>query len=229
VAEPAKNLGDKDTVRGIDNYWNWSEYERFLRQSNAALVLEYAKDGSSLLDVGCGTGLLYRELKRSDKVYSYAGIDSCQHMLDIFESRNPEIDTVNMDMNSLSFSDGSFDTVCCFEVLGHVKDVITPLKEMWKVARKNVIFSLWVNNTKEDRFIYEPGGPAKGFFQTRLSWETMAKTLSAVMGPTGSYTIRVSSDVRFVFILDKEVDGGFVAVRGTLGVSNLLGIIDNKK
>lgn len=88
-----------------------------------------------ILDVGCGTGALMREL--APRGFDVTGADASDGMLEIARRRYSG-EVVQADSSELPFSDGSFDGVYCVALLHHLTErdkVAATLREMARVAR----------------------------------------------------------------------------------------------
>ncbi len=100
-----------------------------------ALVLRYAPSGSKILDLGCGNGISARLLNQAD--YDVVGTDISPLFLE--EARNwenPKLRYQVCDVLELPFDNESFDVICSNELIEHLPDVETALKEMARVVRK---------------------------------------------------------------------------------------------
>lgn len=118
--------------------------------------------GGEVLEVGCGTGLL---LERMEAFASRAvGVDLSPGMLEHARTRGLEVHEASA--TSLPFDDASFDVVCSFKVLAHVRDIYAAMEEMVRVTR--------------------PGGTLVLEFYNRRSLRTLVKTL----GPAGAISDR---------------------------------------
>ncbi len=114
------------------NFKKYCEEERFVsywHQLKEVLSL----DTSSVLEIGVGDRVFGNYIKNNTSIiYTSA---------DIAADLSPD---VVGSVTNLPLSDCSFDTVCAFEVLEHLSfgQFIIALKEMSRVAKKNVIISL---------------------------------------------------------------------------------------
>lgn len=108
--------------------------DRFdLRFARTMWVYDNIRRGSSVLDLGCGAGILAL-LKRKDVFL--AGLDLSEECVAAAQ-RNGYDETHRAELTSLPFADASFDYVVSLDVLGHVvadqKDAV--LAEIRRVLR----------------------------------------------------------------------------------------------
>ena len=87
-----------------------------------------------VLDVGCGTGILTRQIKQLD-VENSVGIDIDTKFSALAASQNPENDFVAADALALPFPQKTFDCSFCHYVLMWVADPLRVLLEMSRVAK----------------------------------------------------------------------------------------------
>jgi SAM-dependent methyltransferase len=129
----------------IESYWRGSAHERAHRAVLADLCSPYlAPPGLDVLEVGCGTGLVYEQLvPRLIPNERYTGVDVSERMLAIGREAFPRARLLAGDGYGLRFGDGAFDVVLCFEVLGHLPEIAPLLRELVRVARKTVLFTVW--------------------------------------------------------------------------------------
>ncbi|MDQ3850939.1 MAG: class I SAM-dependent methyltransferase [Actinomycetota bacterium] len=99
---------------------------------------------SSLLDVGCGEGVLTHRWARRLGDRRVVGIDLDDPLLhEHWEQRRaPNLEYRVMKAEHLPFADGEFDLATAIEVLEHVPDPEHTLAEMARVAVRHLIVSV---------------------------------------------------------------------------------------
>ena len=129
----------------IESCWTGSAFERAHRERLAALCAPYlAGPGLEVLEVGCGTGLIYEQLvPRLIPNERYTGVDVSESMLAIGRRKFPGARFLSGDGFSLRFGDGAFDVTLAFEVLGHLPEIGPFLRELVRVSRRTAIFTVW--------------------------------------------------------------------------------------
>jgi len=129
----------------IQTIWLSSDEENAHREQLADLVhSRISASNTSILEVGCGTGLVYEKLVAKHQIsINYIGIDSSLKMLEIARRNFPKGQFVYGDGYELVFRDREFDAVLCFEVLGHIPGINVFLSELLRVAKKTCIFTTW--------------------------------------------------------------------------------------
>lgn len=124
-------------------YW---ESERERRSPDHPVIeafvnpkINYIRDyvdlsGMSILDVGCGNGFFTYYFS---KLAYTVGIDYSRHMLSI----NPCDLLIQGSAFALPLKTDSFDLVFCSNLLHHVKDPETVVREMKRISKKYVVLS----------------------------------------------------------------------------------------
>lgn len=112
------------------------------------ILVNHIPTGSSVLDVGCGTGLLCFDLKR-EKGCQVVGIDLSQRMLDYANSINPYEDVMFLHQdatNMKDIKDDSFDYVFLLNVIHELwsEEQLSVIKESMRAGRNVVIFDSMV-------------------------------------------------------------------------------------
>lgn len=124
------------------------------------------KEGSSVLDVGCGLADFYMHLKMKGINVQYTGIDIVPELIETAKIKNPNLDLQIRDLEENPFPESSFDYVVCSQVfnleLGAdknnmlVKDMIG---NMYQTARHGVAVDLltsYVDFKQEHLHYYHP-------------------------------------------------------------------------
>jgi len=95
----------------------------------------------SILDAGCGDGEALIRLKRCwpDNV---AAFDINKGQIDDARNRLPDVKIETQDIYQLPYDDKSFDLILCLEVLEHLKNPSSALKEIARVTSKHLIVSV---------------------------------------------------------------------------------------
>ncbi len=112
--------------------------------------------GGDVLEVGCGTGLLLRRMAAFAR--SARGVDLSPGMLE--QARARGLDVGEASATDLPFPDASFDVVCSFKVLAHVREVERALGEMARVVRPGGYVIAELYNPLSLRGLVKRFGPA---------------------------------------------------------------------
>ena len=89
--------------------------------------------GDTVLDVGCGTGVLAREARRRvGQEGQVVGLDLNEGMLAVAARAEPNVEWRQGDAASLPFEDASFDVVVSQFALMYFPDRVASLREMWR-------------------------------------------------------------------------------------------------
>ena len=101
-------------------------------------------DPQSLLDVGCGEGVLTHEwaLKLGDRRVVGIDLDDPHLHAEWQARRAPNLDYQVMKAQDLPFADGEFDCATAIEVLEHVPDPAHTVAEMARVAQRHLLVSV---------------------------------------------------------------------------------------
>ena len=107
--------------------------------------------GSSICDVGCGTGYLLKQLKSArPELTKITGVDFVVDDADALEG----IEYVAAKIEDLPFEDGAFDTVICTHVIEHVLDYRAAIAELRRITKKRLI--VIVPREREYRYTFNP-------------------------------------------------------------------------
>jgi 2-polyprenyl-3-methyl-5-hydroxy-6-metoxy-1,4-benzoquinol methylase len=122
-------------VYGNDRLYHHSNpIIRHVQMQRIRLILRWLdlKSSESILDIGCGEGFLFSQLPPTKQ---RIGLDLSERALSIALSRHPADEWVKGDVELLPFPDGSFDKVCCTEVMEHVLHPSQVLREICRVLK----------------------------------------------------------------------------------------------
>lgn len=121
--------------------------EHYLRKRTA--FVQAHCPGRSVLDVGCGTGVLAARLQAAG--YDVTGVDPSAGMLDVLRAQRPGITAVEASGTDLPFERGRFDVVLTVAALHHIADpadVRQTLVEMVRVCRPGGTILIWDHNPR---------------------------------------------------------------------------------
>ncbi len=109
-------------------------------QNSAAYLLPLLHRGQSLLDVGAGPGTITADLAERVAPGRVTALEATTDAAEItrrgVEDRwVANVDVVVGDVHALDFADDTFDVVHAHQVLQHVADPVTALREMQRVCR----------------------------------------------------------------------------------------------
>lgn len=99
---------------------------------------------TSLLDVGCGEGVLVHEWAKAIAPARVVGIDLEEPSIQAgwAERQAPNLEYRIMLAENLPFADGEFDAASAIEVLEHVPDPAHTVAEMARVAQRHLLVSV---------------------------------------------------------------------------------------
>ena len=133
------------------DWWNKSGYYKLLHKLNP-IRLEYIKSkfdivGKSVLDIGCGGGILSEELCKNGA--NVTGIDSSKKSIAIARQHateeNLDISYINESVFDIAIT-SKFDCIVCFEMIEHIDQPIKLLNKIEKLSSKNAsIFVSTIN------------------------------------------------------------------------------------
>ncbi|MEA2252405.1 MAG: hypothetical protein QOG70_2647 [Solirubrobacteraceae bacterium] len=145
----AVTVDPEGTVTGntYDKYGSTNPVVRRLMAGFEGTLEElYAQaDPQSLLDVGCGEGVLvHRWAQRMGDARRIVGIDLDDPALHAEWAKRtaPNLEYRVMKAENLPFADGEFDTATAIEVLEHVPDPEHTVAEMARVAQRWLLVSV---------------------------------------------------------------------------------------
>ncbi|MBI4973947.1 methyltransferase domain-containing protein [Candidatus Roizmanbacteria bacterium] len=128
----------KQFTRWADNYDNPFTSITF-RQTNSQIVkLLNPKPNSSLLDVGCGSGILIQKLLSLNRNMKLYGLDITPKMVEVAKKKfknNPNVEITQGSAINMPYENNSFDYVTCASSFHHHPDPLQSVKEMVRVLK----------------------------------------------------------------------------------------------
>lgn len=114
-------------------------HQRRTAHDSAAYLLPLLKPGLSVLDIGCGPGTITADLAALVAPGPVTAVDQVDDVLGVARAEIEQRGLSNVsfgtaDAHRLDFPDGAFDVVHAHQVLQHVADPVTVLREMRRVC-----------------------------------------------------------------------------------------------
>jgi SAM-dependent methyltransferase len=138
-------------MRFKENWWRFTDSQvgDFLRTGTEGkghpsrlAVVRLLEGMTSVLDAGCGTGVMFELLKETRPEIDYVGVDVTQKFVDAARARFPA-DAARFRCQSfltLSELGRPFDAVICRHVLEHLPDYVPSVQQLYDcVVRKLII------------------------------------------------------------------------------------------
>ena len=156
------------------------------------------RSGSSVLDVGSGTGAFLIDVARTHTVHA-VGIDSSEVMVETASDRaaaaGVDVQFVVGDAQRLDFPDDSFDRVNCSLVLMHLVDPATAVSEMARVLAPGGRIA--ISEPDHDSFMIDSDDltvarAIRGQIVAATRNPTMGRRLSRVVAESGLKVLDVS-------------------------------------
>ena len=147
VAVPyQRDIGDFDQrARDYEQGWRGGMHEEIV-QRTLGLALSFAPSPRRVLDVGCGTGRLLRELGRLvPRAEELQGIDPAPSMVEVaarLSAGDPRIHIRQGFAEQLPFEDGTFDLLVTSTSFDHWRDQLGGLRECARVLEPGGRFVL---------------------------------------------------------------------------------------
>jgi len=145
-------------------------YHALVDDLEIELVHRYGR-GTDVLECGAGTGLLLERIARFARTAT--GIDLSPGMLQVARGRG--LDVREASVTAIPFPDASFDVVCSFKVLAHVREIERAMAEMVRVTRPGGVVLAELYNPMSLRGLAKRLGPAGAVSETRKESEVYTR------------------------------------------------------
>lgn len=156
------------------------DYDRFMGRFSAPLAHEFARFAGvrpvmSVLDVGCGTGMLSTVLAGIVGAADVAAIDPQELFVTATRSRVPGADVRRGVAEDLPWPDGSFDAALSQLVVAFMADAPTGIREMSRVVRDGglVAYAMWDRDELAVGALFEAAANAVGLATPRETIELL--------------------------------------------------------
>lgn len=117
------------------------EKEHFYYASKRYLIekilAQHCPRDLKILDIGCGTGLESKILSQFGQV---TGLDGSKQVIELCRKRGFKKLILYEVKKRLPFKNNTFDMVCAFDVLEHLKYDELIIKEIYRILKKNGLF-----------------------------------------------------------------------------------------
>jgi SAM-dependent methyltransferase len=139
-------------------------------------------EGADVLDAGCGVG--YGSAYLADVAARVVGVDVSGEAIAYANERygGPRTSFCEMDVTALEFEDASFDVVCSFETLEHVREPRAAVREAARVLRPEGVYV--VSTPRVERTCASPENP---FHEVEYTPEDFAALLGESFGSVELY------------------------------------------
>ncbi|HEY4504791.1 MAG TPA: class I SAM-dependent methyltransferase [Candidatus Paceibacterota bacterium] len=161
-----------ENVRAFDSEKSVEAYStNYLRESEKYVIDKYMRSGTSVLDVGCGTGRTTHYI--TEKGAKVTGIDFAENLINRAKQMHPSLDFRVMDARYIEFPAESFDIVFFsfngLDCLHPVSDRQKAIKSMLRVLKKGgyLIYSSH-NSTSYPRTLFGLKNFLKNIFRIRF-------------------------------------------------------------
>ncbi|MBW3014177.1 class I SAM-dependent methyltransferase, partial [Candidatus Woesearchaeota archaeon] len=141
----------KQVAAAYDQFGKW--YHKYRKSKNffnskidMPAVLSFLKNvkGKKIIDIGCGSGLYTKILrKRGAKM---CGMDISKTLLEIAKKENPGVDFQLASIHKIPFKKNTFDIAISALMLDYVKDWDSAFKEVRRVLKPNGIYIFSLGN-----------------------------------------------------------------------------------
>lgn len=126
-----------------------STFRRFARRFlgpfaiTSCVARSVKTESSAILDVGCGPGYFFQEIRRRITPRYAVGVDLFLPFLSSCRRSKVYDDVILCDIRALPFSKRSFDAVLCTEVIEHLekREGVELIHQLEAVAEQNVVIS----------------------------------------------------------------------------------------
>lgn len=173
----------------LGNYYSKKALNYNTSKPRLSKILELAKsiDARTILDIGCATGYIGHKLKT--KKNQVVGVDISKAAIKEAKKVLDKGFVVDIENEKLPFKNDYFDLIICSEVIEHIFNIESFLKEIKRVLKKGgslIIttpnFLYWGHRIQflKGRFDYQEEGPFDKGHIHFFTYETLRKSLTNI-------------------------------------------------
>jgi ubiquinone/menaquinone biosynthesis C-methylase UbiE len=131
---------ERDSIKQFDLWakFHFLFYLSFSFLSKKIIKIINPENGSSILDIGCGWGILLKQLILLDRNLKLYGLDISPLMVNLAKTKFNHSDNVKIQIGSaekLPYKNSTFDYVTCILSFHHYPKSLISLKEMSRVLK----------------------------------------------------------------------------------------------
>lgn len=131
-----------------DDMIKYSPAPRHRRRMIIKMIKRYSRPGLSLHDIGCGNGVLLSEIKRKIHNLKLSGSDISSAVIGENRKKQGDIRFYAFDIGKEIDHPGQYDIITCSEVLEHVENMETALKNLNRLLKPQGVAILTVPGGK---------------------------------------------------------------------------------
>lgn len=109
-------------------------------------VIDLIKPCTKLLDIGCWDGYIMQQIIKLGKAKQTVGADNSKSAINLCQKKNLEAIWIKTADEKLPFKNNEFDTVLAGEIIEHLYDVNTFLREVHRILKPKGQFLLTTPN-----------------------------------------------------------------------------------
>jgi len=121
-------------------------HELSVLRADLAFIAHWVRDGSHVLDLGCGDGVMLDYLQSDKQCIGY-GIEIDDYKIPACIERGVSVIQQDLEAGLAIFADNAFDTVLCLSALQMMKNVEAILRDITRVGREAIVsfpnFAYW--------------------------------------------------------------------------------------
>ena len=156
-----KFWGDEDIIR---NYLCESRLAFY--QELYAACKQYLR--GLIVDIGCGSGDFLKVISEYDQQRRLFGFDFSETAVERCRSIIPDGEFIKGDVYATGYQDNQFDTVLCIEVLEHLENPESVLKELARICAEDGLIIISIPNGAFDSYIGHLNFWSENDFKTLL-------------------------------------------------------------